>query len=106
MQRFEHVYIAPNSACIFNDVTSGNNAVPGPNPATQYTAVAGYDLATGIGSVNVNNLLNAWAAATFNSTQTTLDINPKTITHGTKVTVDIGVTASFRFAYRNGCPLG
>jgi len=91
---------APNSACIFNDVTSGNNAVPGPNPATQYTAAAGYDLATGIGSVNVNNLLNAWSAATFNSTQTTLDINPKTITHGAKATVDIGVTAT------SGMPAG
>jgi len=91
---------SPNTACIFNDVISGNNAVPGPNPATQYTAAAGYDLATGIGSVNVSNLLNAWAAATFNSTQTTLDINPKTITHGTKVTVDIGVTAT------SGMPTG
>ena len=91
---------SPNAACIFNDVTSGNNAVPGPNPATQYTAAAGYDLATGIGSVNVHNLLNAWAAATFNSTQTTLDVNPKTITHGAKVTVDIGVTAT------SGTPTG
>jgi hypothetical protein len=85
---------APNSACIFNDVTSGNNAVPGPNPATQYTASAGYDLATGLGSVNVNNLLNAWNSATFTSTQTTLTLNPLTITHGAKVTVDVGVTAS------------
>jgi hypothetical protein len=91
---------SPNAACIFNDVTSGNNAVPGPNSATQYTAAAGYDLATGIGSVNVNNLLNAWAAATFNSTQTTLDINPKTLAHGAKVTVDIGVTAT------SGMPTG
>jgi hypothetical protein len=91
---------SPNTACIFNDITSGNNAVPGPNPATQYTAAAGYDLATGIGSVNVNNLLNAWAAATFNSTQTTLTLNPLTITHGAKVTVDIGVTAT------SGTPTG
>ncbi len=85
---------APNSACIFNDITSGTNAVPGPNPASQYTAAAGYDLATGIGSVNVNNLLNAWNAATFTSTQTTLTLAPLTITHGAKVTVDVGVTAS------------
>jgi hypothetical protein len=84
---------APNSACIFYDITSGTNAVPGPNPGTQYTATAGYDLATGLGSVNVTNLVNAWAAATFNSTQTTLTLNPLTITHGAKVTVDIGVTA-------------
>jgi hypothetical protein len=85
---------APNSACIFNDVTTGTNAVPGPNPPNQYNAAAGYDLATGLGSVNVNNLLNAWNAATFTSTQTTLTLNPLTITHGAKVTVDIGVKAS------------
>jgi hypothetical protein len=91
---------SPNAACIFNDITSGNNAVPGPNPATQYTAGAGYDLATGLGSVNVNNLLNAWTAATFNSTQTTLTLNPLIITHGTKVNVDIGVTAT------SGMPTG
>jgi hypothetical protein len=91
---------APNSVCIFNDVTTGNNAVPGPNPATQYAAAAGYDLATGLGSMNVNNLLNAWAAATFSSTQTTLSLNPLTIHHGAKVTVDIGVSAG------SGTPTG
>jgi subtilase family serine protease len=92
--------ISPNSACIFNDVTGGNNAVPGPNPPGQYTAAAGFDLATGLGSVNANNLVNGWAAATFNSTQTTLTLNPLTITHGAKVTVDIGVTAG------SGTPTG
>lgn len=91
---------APNTVCIFNDVTVGKNAVPGPNPLMQFTASSGYDLATGLGSVNVNNLINAWAAATFNSTQTTLTLNPLTIAHGAKVTVDIGVSAA------SGTPTG
>ena len=55
------------SACIFNDVTVGNNAVPGEaNYGTlnaQYQAGVGYDLATGLGSVNATNMVNGWASA-------------------------------------------
>ena len=38
----------PASTCIFNDVTVGNNTVPG-EVGTEYQATAGYDLATGLG---------------------------------------------------------
>ncbi len=55
---------SPAGNCIFNDVTAGNNAVPGEsgyNTSTgEYQATAGYDLATGLGSVNVTNLVNGW----------------------------------------------
>ncbi|HZQ56069.1 MAG TPA: protease pro-enzyme activation domain-containing protein [Bryobacteraceae bacterium] len=54
----------PASTCIFNDVTSGNNAVPGEagygTATAAYQATFGYDLATGLGSVNVTNLVNQW----------------------------------------------
>jgi hypothetical protein len=83
---------APNAACIFNDITKGTNAVPGQSSMTQYTSAAGYDLASGLGSVNVNNLVTNWAAATFTGTHTTLTLNPQTgIAHGSKVTVDVTV---------------
>ncbi|HMK22766.1 MAG TPA: Ig-like domain repeat protein, partial [Terriglobales bacterium] len=89
---------SPASTCVFNDVTVGNNAVPGeasyggPNP--QFPAAVGYDLATGLGSVQVNNLVNAWAAVTYNSTTTTLTLtpNPVDIVHGAPVQVHIAVT--------------
>jgi len=48
-----------SSNCIFNDITSGNNAVPG-GPSGLYPATAGYDLATGLGSIDVANLVNQW----------------------------------------------
>ncbi len=55
----------PANTCIFNDVTVGTNAVPGePNYNTSsetYRATTGYDLASGLGSVNVANLVNAWS---------------------------------------------
>ncbi len=45
---------------IFHDVTAGSNAVPG---ASGYAATPGYDLATGLGSVNAYNLVNEWQNA-------------------------------------------
>lgn len=90
----------PNSACVFNDVTSGNISVPGEAgyPSGMYAAAAGYDLATGLGSVNVANLVTQWANAKFNATTTTLTLNgvstPITITHGASVAVGGKVTSN------------
>jgi subtilase family serine protease len=64
----------PASSCVFNDVTQGTNAMPcasgSPNCTvmgsnaigvlTGYNASAGYDLVTGLGSINIGNLVNAW----------------------------------------------
>ncbi len=59
--------VPPNGACIFNDVTVGNNAVPGESGygtgSAKYPSTPGYDLATGLGSVNVANLVNEWGGA-------------------------------------------
>jgi hypothetical protein len=91
---------APNSACVFNDVTSGTNSVPGETgyPSGVYAAAAGYDMATGLGSVNVANLVTQWALAKFNATTTTLTLNgvstPITITHGASVAVGGKVTSN------------
>jgi trimeric autotransporter adhesin len=88
----------PASNCIFNDVTSGNNSVPG---VTGFTAKAGYDAATGLGSVNVTNLVNNWnsaaGAGSFKGTVTTLALNGGTavnVTHGASVPVSITVAPS------------
>jgi hypothetical protein len=86
----------PASTCVFNDVTKGNNAVPG-EIGTKYAAGTGYDLATGLGSVNVSNLFKAWSAASFHPTTTTLVVNsgnPVSVTHGSAVAVNANVTSS------------
>jgi pseudomonalisin len=53
-------------AAVFHDVKTGNNSVPG---VAGFAAVAGYDLATGLGSVDADVLVNHWkdaaGAATF-----------------------------------------
>jgi hypothetical protein len=85
----------PASTCIFNDVTVGDNAVPGEAdyglPSAKYQSTVGYDLATGLGSVNATNLVNKWSTVTFKPTTTTLSLSPTTITHGQAVNVTIVV---------------
>jgi subtilase family serine protease len=71
----------PASTCIFNDVTVGNNVVPG-QVGTDYQAGTGYDMTTGLGSVNVANLADQWGTVTFNPTTTMLALNPTVnVTH-------------------------
>jgi len=82
----------PASTCIFNDVTAGTNSVPNVGGSTLYASTTGYDRATGLGSVNVANLVNKWNTVTFNPTTTTLTLAPLTgITHGSAVNVNITV---------------
>jgi hypothetical protein len=70
--------VAAGNACVFYDVTQGSNSqacIPGgPNCVTNvagdevgllsgYTAGTGYDQTSGLGTMNVTNMVNAWAAA-------------------------------------------
>jgi len=91
----------PASTCIFNDITVGNNVVPG-EVGSDYQAGVGYDQTTGLGSVNVTNLVNNWNSVTFNPTTTTLSMAAATITHGTPVPFSITVTPNSG----NGTPTG
>ena len=57
-------------------------------------ATAGYDLATGWGSVNAANLAANWQNATFRSTITKLQLSSANLTHGQPVTASASVTPS------------
>ena len=48
---------AAGGPAVFHDITSGNNSVPG---VTGYSAGPGYDMTTGLGSVNAFLLVNSW----------------------------------------------
>jgi hypothetical protein len=78
----------PASTCVFNDVTGGNNSVPG---QTGFSAGTGYDLATGLGSVNVNNLVNQWNTISFRATTATLAPGTITGTHGLPASLTVSV---------------
>jgi subtilase family serine protease len=101
--------LAANSttyASAFHDITTGNNRVPctasspncptGSNPVIGYAAGSGYDLATGIGSVDANNLATAVAALVqATGTKTTLTAAPGTsLAINEKVTFTATVAAN------------
>jgi hypothetical protein len=77
--------VTASSSCFFNDIDEGTNAMPCVNGAyssgetfncnilnpadpigiqSGYTAASGYDLVTGLGSLNVANVVNTWPLAT------------------------------------------
>ncbi len=90
------------NSCIFYDVTAGNNQVPcaGGSPGCSSTqsgvngllsgeaAGPGYDLVTGLGSVNATNLASAWKNSILTASQTTLQASTTTFVHGTPVTLN------------------
>ncbi len=106
---------ASASSCLFYDVQAGNNSVacvagssPSPNcnggtnnygilvypsgsSTPAWTTNAGYDLATGLGTVNAYNLVQNWKS-NFAGTGTTLSISPTTLTHGQQVAFSVNVT--------------
>jgi len=74
---------------------TGNGVLADPaHPATEaWTATAGYDMTTGLGTVNANNLATTWGTVSTVATTTTLALSPTTgITHGTAENVTVGIT--------------
>jgi trimeric autotransporter adhesin len=97
------LYNGAHSAAIFHDVTIGNISVPCGDASpdcqqntagnlflTGYETTAGYDLATGIGSVDVAQLINYWGTA-VGATATTITVTPSatSINRADPITVDI-----------------
>ncbi len=107
---------ASASGCIFYDVISGNisvackggslNCSNTSTAANQYGVLTsggapawkttpGYDLATGLGTVNVANLASAWGGVGLTATTTAITASPGgTMTHGASASFTVHVTAS------------
>lgn len=59
-----------------------------------YVTGTGYDLATGLGSVDANAMVTNWNTVTFKSSATTLSSpSPTTLTHGQQFTASVNVAA-------------
>ncbi|WP_158824150.1 protease pro-enzyme activation domain-containing protein [Granulicella sp. S156] len=96
---------ASKYGAVFHDVTTGNNAVVcasgspdcGSNGfTTGYDAGTGYDLASGLGSVDASAMLANWNSVATSGTSTSLKIggstSPVSVTHGTSLNFSVGVT--------------
>ncbi len=104
----------PSSSCIFYDIQTGNNSDGCSLPSTNcfgdpgapdglistsltqalpaFATGQGYDMATGIGSLNIANLVNNW---TSGKTTPALSVNPVSTVYGTGVT---NLTVSIAYA--------
>lgn len=106
-----------DASCVFYDVTAGTISMScptgTPNCVTNtagdangvlagYATTTGYDLATGLGSVNVANLVNSWSTVGFRPTISALSMSPTTLTHGSSASVNITVSP----ASGTGAPSG
>jgi hypothetical protein len=103
-----------SAASIFHDITLSGNRVACtnlssdcevPSGATEpigrttgHDATAGYDMATGLGSFDIANLINDWSSVTYLPTKVTLDLNGGTnavsAVHGTGLNAAVQVSAS------------
>jgi len=96
-------------AAVFHDITSGNNSVPG---QSGYSATAGYDLATGLGSVDAYMLVHHWSdAAVVPSFQLNPSSNSVAFIPGASGTMNLKVSAGAGFSARialavSGLPSG
>ena len=109
---FIYYPLAARQSTVFHDVAVGGNQVlcylstancvagsaagnsSGFFVENGYAAGAGYDLATGLGSVDVANLINYWSSVALTPTTTTLSVNPSSLVHGQTTTVKGSVAPS------------
>jgi len=87
------------SACVFNDTTAGDNTVPG---QVGYPAGKGYDMSTGLGSVNATNLVSTWGSARKLHSRSIMELGSQTAKHGQPIPLALLVTP----ASGNGAPSG
>jgi subtilase family serine protease len=100
---YELYPLAAKMPSAFHDIQAGTNQMPcqagSPNctngELTGYAAGPGYDLATGLGSIDANVLVTNWNSRS-NGTATTTTFTPSStsFTHGTAVTLKTSVAGS------------
>ncbi len=93
--------LAQSTPGVFHDVTVGSNIVPCTagsqncvNGSLGFSAGAGYDRATGLGSVDAANLIAAWSGRSPSATTTTLTANPISILMNASTVITATVKAA------------
>ncbi len=100
--------LAHQKPSAFHDVTLGSINMPcvqgtpncsldtgdSLNSLQKYPAGAGYDLASGLGSVDASVLVNSWNSITSEPTTTTLWVSPASVAHGVPITFTVDVKPS------------
>jgi hypothetical protein len=102
---FIYYPLAAKQPSAFHDVTVGGNQVlcffgtsncvtgasvtnsTGFSVESGYSAGVGYDLATGLGSIDVANLIKYWSSVVLSPTAATLNVTPSSLVHGQTATI-------------------
>jgi len=96
--------LAQTTPQAFHDITQGNNIVPCDGGTgcsggfMGYSAGPGYDLVTGLGSVDATNLITKWSTPTASGISVTVAANPSSVTIAGITTLTATVSAA------NGSP--
>jgi len=101
-----NLYNGSHSSSIFHDVTVGNNSVPCTSGSSNcsdnsagyyfesgYNATTGYDLASGLGSVDATQLITYWNTANGTATAT-VAVNPQYTSITTTMSLSVPVTVT------------
>jgi hypothetical protein len=92
--------LAQSNPSAFHQIITGNNSVYCSSGSLNcaaneflsgYNAGSSYNMATGLGSVDVSNLVNDWAGDALTPTSTTLSLDKTSFPHGTNVSFGSGV---------------
>ena len=92
--------LAQTNPSAFHQIATGNNSVyctsGSPNCGSNsflsgYNAGSNYNLATGLGSVDMTVMANSWGANALTPTSTTLSLDKTSFSHGTSVNFTTGV---------------
>jgi trimeric autotransporter adhesin len=99
------IQISANSTLYYKDIDdqtygTANEGQIGSGSTVEYNATTGYDLASGLGSVDATQLVTNWGNVKFASSSTTMTVTPPSgvsltsIPHGTALTISGTVTGS------------
>ena len=100
---YEFYPLSAKTPTAFHDITVGTNQMPCTagtanctnGELTGYPAAAGYDLATGLGTIDANVLVTNWnSRSKGTASTTTLMLSSTSFAHGTPINLNFSVTGS------------
>ena len=88
--------LAAQAPSAFHDIVNGDNLVPAfQAPSVGYPATPGYDLASGLGSIDAAAMVNNWAKITLSASSTAISTSQAgQVTHGTAIPINVAVTSA------------
>lgn len=85
---------SPNCVAVNSGDKVGTLVVPGSSNTEGFDAGLGYDLATGLGSLNVANVVNGWSAIVVGTAPATVTVTPQSSSVNSNVALNVSITVA------------